>query len=42
MHWRKNSRSGAVNDEACVEVTPVIWQEVAGLMAQVTTDDTGR
>ncbi|MFL6053037.1 MAG: DUF397 domain-containing protein [Actinoallomurus sp.] len=42
MLWRKSSRSGGVNDEACVEVTPVTRQEVVGLTAQPTADDTGR
>ncbi|WP_433185807.1 DUF397 domain-containing protein [Actinoallomurus sp. CA-150999] len=38
MQWRKSSRSGGVNDEACVEVAPLTSQEAAGLTARFTTD----
>ncbi|WP_425551175.1 DUF397 domain-containing protein [Actinoallomurus vinaceus] len=42
MQWRKSSHSGGVNDEACVEVAPVTWQEAVDLTAQPTADDNGR
>ncbi|WP_406567786.1 DUF397 domain-containing protein [Actinoallomurus soli] len=28
MQWRKSSRSGGVNDEACVEVASLTSQEI--------------
>jgi hypothetical protein len=42
MQWRKSSRSGGVNDEACVEVAPLTPQEAVGLPAQRTTDEADR
>lgn len=35
VQWRKSSVSGAVDDEACVEVAPLARREVAALMAQL-------
>ncbi|WP_406567549.1 DUF397 domain-containing protein [Actinoallomurus spadix] len=35
VQWRKSSVSGAVNDEACVEVAPLTRREAAALMAQL-------
>lgn len=36
MQWRKSSVSSAVDDEACVEVAPLTFQEAADLLMRVT------
>jgi hypothetical protein len=42
MQWRKSSASGGVDDEACVEITPVTRQEAADMTAQYATGDVDR